>query len=205
MTYPTSSDVSAGQPTAANHYNYLRADALRFGEPVADAVNLADLFSRYEHNLRMEYLATNKIRVPATNIAPVGIVINGTPLRAVANVDLAAAPSGAAGMFYVFAVATPASTTFTIVISTSATEETDQRLIGSFYWGGSAIVQDSIQTEYSSFLESMLPIPRPHMVQGRLTLSTSTPVTITDVTGGTIYFTPYKGNKVSLYSAGRAD
>ena len=36
--------------------------------------------------------------------------------------------------------------------------------------------------------------------EGRLTLTTATPVTTSDVTGaGTIYFTPYKGDKVSLY------
>ena len=207
MTYPTSSDVSAGQPTAASHYNTLRADALRFGEPAADAATLADLFSRYEHNLRMEYLATHKIRVPGSVTAPVGIVINGIPLRSSANVDLAAGdvPSGAAATYYVFAVATAGSTTFTIDTSTSATEGEDQRLIGSFYWNGSAIVQDSIQTEYSSFLEAMIPIVRQHIVQGRLTLTSGTPVTTADASGGTIYFTPYKGNKVSLYSAGRAD
>ena len=37
-------------------------------------------------------------------------------------------------------------------------------------------------------------------VQGRLTLTTATPVTTADVTAATtIYFTPYKGNKVALY------
>ena len=32
MTYPLSTTVSAGQPTAAAHYNHLRSDALRFGQ-----------------------------------------------------------------------------------------------------------------------------------------------------------------------------
>lgn len=37
--------------------------------------------------------------------------------------------------------------------------------------------------------------------EGRLTLTTATPVTTTDVTSaGTIYFTPYKGNRISLYN-----
>lgn len=36
---------------------------------------------------------------------------------------------------------------------------------------------------------------------GRLTLTTAVPVTTSDVTGATtVYFTPYKGNKVGLYS-----
>lgn len=38
------------------------------------------------------------------------------------------------------------------------------------------------------------------IVEGRLTLTTSTPVTTTDVTGSTtVYFTPYKGNRVAVY------
>ncbi len=206
MSYPTSSDVAAGQPTASAHYNTLRADALRFGEAAADSVNLGELFSRYEHNLRLQYLATNRLRVPGSVTVPVGIVINGIPLRSVANVDLAAgsAPSGAAATYYVFAIATAASTTFTIDVNTSSAEGTDQRLIGSFYWDGSAIVQDSIITSYGEFLESMAQIPRNPIVQGRITLATGNPVPSSDVgSTGTVYFTPYKGNKVSLYSPGR--
>ncbi|OGV53549.1 MAG: hypothetical protein A2017_20845 [Lentisphaerae bacterium GWF2_44_16] len=39
-----------------------------------------------------------------------------------------------------------------------------------------------------------------HISQGRLTLSTGVPVTTSDVTAAsTLYFTPYNGNKVSLY------
>jgi hypothetical protein len=38
-------------------------------------------------------------------------------------------------------------------------------------------------------------------VQGRLTLTTGTPVTTSDVTGaGTVYFSPYKGNRIALYN-----
>lgn len=39
------------------------------------------------------------------------------------------------------------------------------------------------------------------MCQGRITLTSATPVTTGDVTGaGTIYFTPYKGNRIALYN-----
>lgn len=42
------------------------------------------------------------------------------------------------------------------------------------------------------------------IVQGRLTLTSGVPVTTTDVTGATtIYFTPYKGNRISLYDGTR--
>ena len=42
----------------------------------------------------------------------------------------------------------------------------------------------------------------PNVCEGRLTLTSATPVTTADVSGasaGTIYFTPYKGNRISLY------
>jgi hypothetical protein len=37
---------------------------------------------------------------------------------------------------------------------------------------------------------------------GRLSLTTGVPVTIPDTTGGTLYYIPYKGNTVSLYTSG---
>lgn len=41
----------------------------------------------------------------------------------------------------------------------------------------------------------------PTIVQGRLTLTSGTPVTTSDVTAATtVYFTPYNGNKIALYS-----
>jgi len=43
-----------------------------------------------------------------------------------------------------------------------------------------------------------------HICQGRLTLTSGTPVTTSDVTGATsIYWTPYNGNLVSLYDGTR--
>lgn len=42
------------------------------------------------------------------------------------------------------------------------------------------------------------------LCEGRLTLTTAVPVTTADVTGAaTVYFTPYTGNKISLYSGTR--
>lgn len=44
----------------------------------------------------------------------------------------------------------------------------------------------------------------PSICEGRLTLTSGVPVTTSDVTAaGTLYFTPYKGNKVSLYDGTR--
>jgi len=66
MTYPLSSDVIAGQPTAADHYNNLRADALRMGQAVADSAFMPDLLNRYEQNLTIIPLSTDRLRVPAS-------------------------------------------------------------------------------------------------------------------------------------------
>ena len=45
-----------------------------------------------------------------------------------------------------------------------------------------------------------------HVCQGRLTLTTATPVTTSDVTSAsTIYFTPYKGDKVRLHNGSKWD
>ena len=91
MSYPLSSDVTAGQPTAASHYNNLRADALRLGQALADSVNIGDLLARWEaSNLTITILGTDRIRVPGTSIAPVSLIVNGFILRSAVNVDLSA-------------------------------------------------------------------------------------------------------------------
>lgn len=40
----------------------------------------------------------------------------------------------------------------------------------------------------------------PGLVQGRLTLATNTPVTVSDTTSSVLYFTPYRGGLLSTYS-----
>jgi hypothetical protein len=45
-------------------------------------------------------------------------------------------------------------------------------------------------------------LTNPNICDGRLTLTTAVPVTTSDVTAATnLYFTPYKGNRISLYSS----
>ncbi len=43
----------------------------------------------------------------------------------------------------------------------------------------------------------------PHICQGRLTLTSGTAVTTTNVTSTSVYFTPYKGDKISIYDGTR--
>ena len=76
MTYPLSTDVSTGQPTAAAHYNALRADALRLGQAEADSVKVAQFLNRYQSGIRLQYLATNRLRVPYVTTSPAGALTN---------------------------------------------------------------------------------------------------------------------------------
>ena len=203
MTYPLSSDVVAGQPTAAEHYNNLRADALRLGQAAADSNNLADLLSRYEQNLTIQLLGTDRVRVPCTTSAPVALVVDGYfILRSTVNVDLPVAgkPSGSADTWYLFAVRTSGSTTFTLEVNTSPLESSGRRLVGSFYWTGSAIAAPSIRTSLADTLNLLTNHVQFTGCQGRLSLDTSLPVK--DAEGSTITLHPYKGNLISLYTPG---
>lgn len=203
MPYPSSSDVSASQPTAAAHYNTLRADALRLGQSAADGLNIGDLLHRHDVNLTLQYLAANRVRVPASTATPVYLVIDGAIVCATANVDLSAgsAPSGAAAWWYVFAKRTAGATTFTLDINTSPTPPSLARRIGRFYWDGSKI--QKLQTETENFLNTSLGIANTILAQGRLTLAASTPVPSSNITGATeVFYTPYLGNWISLYQEG---
>jgi len=203
MTYPSSSTVSAGQPTASSHYNLLRSDAIYLGQSASDSVALGTLLQRFEQGLRLEYLAVNRLRVPASAAEPVSLIVGGMMLQATANVDLpgGAAPSGPSAIWYVFAVKSVGSTSFTLDINTSPGESTTMRRIGSFYWNGTAIDQNSIHTETGDTLRSLLSYTEPLLCQGRLTLVSGNPVTVNDVSAaGTLYFTPFRGNQIALYS-----
>ncbi len=202
MTYPLSSNVSAGDPTLSSHYNNLRSDALHLGQAAADVVTLATLLERYESRLTLERLSTDKVRVPASAAAPVSIVVAGCMLQATANVDLADAdkPDGAADDYFVFANRVAGSTTFTLSVHTSITEAANQRLLGRFYWDGAMIVKDSVRTEQSILINALLYFVEPQLCEGRLTLSTGVPVTMSDVaSSATVYFTPHIGSRIALY------
>ncbi len=202
MTYPTSSAVSAGDATLASHYNNLRSDALFLGQSSVDAVTLAALLERYESRLNIERLNTNQVRVVATAAEPVSLMVAGYMVQAVANVDLAAAgvPSGTENTYYIFANRADDSTTFTLSVSTSATEGANQRRIGRFYWDGAKIEKDSIRTELAISIKSLLYYVEPQICEGRLSLSTGVSVTSSDVSSSaSVYFTPHTGNRIALY------
>lgn len=205
MPYPLSSAVSAGDPTLASHYNNLRLDMLYLGMPATDAVKLGTLLERYESRLKIVRLNTTQLRIAATAAAPVGLLIAGYPVQAVANVDLAIgdAPAGPAANYYVFANRAGSSTTFTLSVSTSSVEGADQRRIGAFYWNGAAIEKDSIVTELAQQITDLIQFKESHVCEGRLTLSTGVPVPNSDIVSSSlVFFTPYGGNRVALYVPG---
>ncbi len=146
-TYPSSLDVSPGQPTSIVQFNRLRADALRLGAASADAVNLGSFLSSYSSGVSISYLATNRLRILYDAHFPPTLMIRGVMCQANANVDLPANSfSGGAADWYIFANRTAGSSAFTLTVNTSATEGADQRLIGVCHWDGAAMDPTSIQT-----------------------------------------------------------
>ena len=140
MTYPNSSQVTAGQPTAASDYNNLRGDALFLGNNLADSLPLGTYLRRHVENFTIQIYSTTRLRVPYSVNAPATIMINGYMLQAAADVTLAAGLiSGGAATWYIFAQRNAGSTTFTLSVNTSAVEPTDQRLVGECYFDGSSI------------------------------------------------------------------
>lgn len=99
--------------------------------------------------------------------------------------------------------------TVPVVIANGGTNSTtalnNQRVMTSV---GGAIVEsgaitdgESIQRNNTTFISAPLPLG---ICEGRLTLTSGTPVTTTDVTAATtIYFAPYKGDRVYLYDGTR--
>ena len=200
MTYPKSSDVVAGQPTAAAHYNNLRADAIWLGASPSDAVSLAALLSGYEDNLHLEEISGNRIRIPASGDQPVCLMIDGLPVMSTESVDLPTgnAPSGESSTYYVFAVRTAGNTGFTLEINTSSGAGEGKRLIGRFDWNGSIQNLQTLRQEsdMSWLLQQLAPVQ-----QARLTLESGVAVPSQDHSGSILYLTPYQGNRISLYTA----
>ncbi len=202
MTYPLSSPVTAGDATLASHHNNLLLDAVYLGQSSDDAVALGAALERYATRLEIEKISAAAVRVPASATAPVSLVIQGFLCQAVANVDLAGgeAPAGVAAPYYVFANRADDSTTFTLTVSTIITQGANQRRIGRFYWDGSAIVKDSVRSEFAGYIADLLFFVDPQICNGRLTLSTGVPIPDSDViSSANVYFTNYLGNRVAFY------
>lgn len=204
MTYPLSFVISPGDPTLASQYNNLRSDALFLGQAPADAVSIGQFLERYESRLQLVKLNTAQVRVPATVSKPVSLFVDGYLLQAQNYIDLpsGSAPNGS-GTWYVFANRSAGNNSFTLSISTSSTESTGKRRIGSFYFDGTTIVRDSIRTELSESIADLLYFQSPIQAGGRLTLSTGAPVPSGNIeSASSLFYTPHIHNRVSLYVPG---
>lgn len=204
MTYPLSSPVLAGQPTAAAHYNYLRTDALYLGQASEDAAVLGQLLAHYSDNLNLSRLGSNRLRIEAAPETPVALVIQGCPCRVTANVDLAsgAAPSGSAAAWFVFVQRASGASTFTLSVNTSATPAPNQALIGAFYWDGSQIVADSVSLLQRERLLKVLNLSPSQQAGGRLCLQSGEPYGSDDRSGSTVYYSPFTAGVIALYAPG---
>jgi hypothetical protein len=203
MPYPESFDVFDGMPTAYQHYNRLRADALRFGQSEANAANVGDLLARYSCGMNLVLLQPKRLRVEASAAAPVSLMIGGYPLAVTANVDLPAgsAPSGPAAEFFVFAVRSTGQTGFSLDVNTTPVETSTRRIIGRCYYDGSVIVPESIRTEEQEAQRGALLGAAAPMAGGRLTLSSGNPTA--DVSSGnTLYYAPYTSDRLSVFVPG---
>lgn len=155
MAYPLSSPVSASQPTAYQHYNNLRLDALHLGQSNLDSVTLGSALCALHSGVNLIYLATDRVRVPYDPINPPVLYIDGYLCKATANVDLAASSfSGVQALWYIFANRSPGVTSFTLSVNTSAVPAANQRLIGQVWWNGTHLIQTTL---WCYFHRSLLP------------------------------------------------
>lgn len=153
MPYPSSSEVSSGQPTYAAHYNNLRADALWCGSNNTESYPIGEFLSRYAANINIQYLATNRLRVPVDPYKPPTIMIGGCMLKLASYKDLPAGSfSGSAATYYIHANKNAGSRGFTISVNTTPVDSDTSRPIGTCYWDGSSI---SSITAYFSNLTGM--------------------------------------------------
>lgn len=143
-TYPQSEEEVVQTPILASEQAKWYADFLYMGGIPADDVALGAMLRTYTKDVILEHLATDKIRIPFTNINPPTLMVNGHMLKAAADVDLASSITGGASTRYIFAVRTAAATTFTLRESTSSAEGTDERIIGELEFDGSDIDKSTI-------------------------------------------------------------
>jgi hypothetical protein len=201
MPYPNSNDVFDGMPTAFQHYNNLRGDALRFGQAEANAVNVGAMMGLYQTGIVLEIIEPKRIRLVASVAAPASLVIGGYPLQVTASVDLSAgaAPVGVASEYYIFAVRTDGLTGFSLDVNTTPTETATRRIIGRCYYDGTKIVKETIRSIWQAGLYGGGVAAQ--VAGGRLTLTSGNGVA--DAGASTsVFYTPYTGGRIGLYVVG---
>lgn len=173
MTYPLSSEVSAGQPTYASQYNNLRQDALAFGQDYSDSLKIGEFLSGYAANLTLSLSGTTRLKISYDVSRPPIIVIGHCMLLRTSTVYTPADGFTGlpAGDYYIVAHRTAGSTTFTIDVETAALNSDTDRTIGVATWDGTAI-------EYwTSYFGENLGMPEPNWESAWFAVTTGTAYT----------------------------
>ena len=190
MPYPLSSAVTPGDPTEADQYNNLRADAIYLGDATRGTVR--DLL--INGIPRCMIYGTNALRLEG----PCALLIGGAIHTITESITLPASGTlyPEETVLYLNAHAQEDGS-FTLVYSTSDTSVTGETALARAIWTGSAFIPGSLTTLYNKD-----PKPAdPSRCDGRLTLIPGTPFPESDVTGASkIYFEPCGGNRIALYN-----
>ena len=150
MTYPLSSDVSAGQPTAAVPLQQLAQRCPLLWQPGCQQRSrwcvLCPLRRQPQHRLPGHRQAAGELTHPtirrSSSLAAACWLLQ--PMWILQPVRF----QGAAATYYIHAIRTAGSTTFTLSVNTTPTDSDTSRPIGTCYWDGSAI--SSITSWYGS-------------------------------------------------------
>lgn len=195
MSYPLSSAVQVGDATEAAQYNNLRADALYLGNDPASSGNMLQLLAQSMGAVQLTRVNALTVRLTASPVDPCGLMIGGKICAVIANTDLVISQdqSYPAGRYYVYAVSDGAGS-FTLAMGASAPY--GGRMIGTFLWDGQGVIPGTVRNKQD--FDAVSAVRSPSIVNGRLTLASGTPITESDNTGSTLYFTPYRGNEIGL-------
>lgn len=188
--YPKSNPVSAGEPTEADQYNFLRQDAIFLtGDPETDGT-IYDLM-RAKIPVEITQTAVDSISVAG----PLAYLIQDSICKT--DDDLSVTIDDAffitAARLYIYVIGD--SGVLTLNVSATVPTSEKAKVIGSLLWDGSKIVPGTITAQIENV--------SPSINQARLTLVSGDPLGLDDVTGGTVYFTPYHGNQIALLAGGQ--
>ncbi len=201
MTYPLSNEVNIGDATEAAQYNNLRRDALYLGGEPAGSGNLLQLLAQSMGEINLTQLSGTTIRLAASPSNPVGVMIGGNIYAIAQNLTvwLTGTALPTAGRYYIYAIA-QSDGSFILDAADNNVPDGGRR-IGTFLWDGTGVIPGTVRsiTQYNAIQSANIP----QTANGRLTLASGIPVPESDITtADTLYFTPYKGNEISLYVGG---
>lgn len=202
MTYPLSSAVSVGDPTEASQYNNLRADALYLGNDPETSGNVAQLLCTAAGSVRLAKTDQSVITLSASGSTPCAVVIGGKIYSVTENLTLTVSVLETEhGRYMIYAVSEEDGT-FTLEYRFYGfTPPENSRLIGTFLWDGEGIIPGSVRNKEE--YDIMEATKDPGVCGGRLSAAAGSPVPENDsYSSTTVYFHPYKGNKIGLNVGG---